>query len=65
MWWTRFKQNFQDAFTFTMLKETALAKLEKLIMEEEDLNIYIATFNQLLDEAEFSSTNKGMVEMFK
>jgi hypothetical protein len=48
-----------------MLKETALAKLEKLIIEEEDLNTYIATFNQLLDEAEFSSTTKGMVEMFK
>ena len=31
-WWDTFEQNFKNAFTFTASKETALAKLEKLMM---------------------------------
>jgi hypothetical protein len=42
-----------------------LAKLEKLTMTHGDLDTYIATFNQLLDEAEFSPRDKGAVKMFK
>jgi Retrotransposon gag protein len=64
-WWDTFEQNFKDAFTFTASKETALAKLEKLTMTHRDLDTYIATFNRLLDEAEFSPRDKGAVKMFK
>jgi Retrotransposon gag protein len=64
-WWDTFEQNFKNAFTFTALKETALAKLEKLTMSQGDLDTYIATFNRLLDEAKFSPRDKGAVEMFK
>jgi Ty3 transposon capsid-like protein len=64
-WWDTFEQNFKNAFTFTASKETALAKLEKLTMTQGDLDTYIATFNRLLDEAEFSPRNKGAIEMFK
>jgi hypothetical protein len=46
-------------------KETALAKLEKLTMTQGDLDTYIATFNRLLDEAEFLPCDKGAIEMFK
>ena len=34
-------------------------------MTHGDLDTYIATFNQLLNEAEFSPRDKGAVEMFK
>jgi hypothetical protein len=64
-WWDTFEQNFKNAFTFTASKETTLAKLKKLMMNQGDLDTYIATFNRLLDEAEFSPQDKGAVEMFK
>jgi Retrotransposon gag protein len=64
-WWDEFKQNFKDVFTFTTLKETALAKLEKLMMNQGDLDTYIATLNRLLDEAKFSPRDRGAIEMFK
>ena len=50
---------------FMALKETALAKLEKLTMTQGDLNTYIVTFNWLLDGAEFSPKDKGAIKMFK
>jgi len=56
---------FKDAFTFTAFKETALAQLKKLTMNKGDIDTYIATFNQLLAEADFTRTNKGALEMFK
>jgi hypothetical protein len=34
-------------------------------MTHGDLDMYIATFNRLLDEAEFSPQDKGAVKMFK
>jgi hypothetical protein len=64
-WWDTFEQNFKNAFTFTASKETALAKLEKLAMTQGDLDTYIATFNRLLDKAEFLPRDKGAIEMFK
>jgi hypothetical protein len=64
-WWDTFEQNFKNAFTFMASKETALAKLEKLTMTQGDLDTYIATFNRLLDEAEFLPCDKGAIEMFK
>ena len=64
-WWEDFIQDFKDAFTFTTSKETALAQLKKLTMGKDGINTYIATFNHLLDEADFSWHDKGTIEMFK
>ena len=64
-WWDDFVQDFRDAFTFTVLKEMALVQLKKLTMGKDGIDTYIATFNGLLDEAEFSWCNKGAIEMFK
>jgi hypothetical protein len=64
-WWNKFEQNFKNVFTFTTSKETTLAKLIKLTMTHGDLNTYIATFNWLLNKAEFSPWDKGAIEMFK
>jgi len=64
-WWMDFECTFKDAFTFTASKETALAQLEKLTMNKGDIDTYIATFDHLLAEADFTCTNKGALEMFK
>ena len=64
-WWTDFERAFKDTFTFTASKETALAQLEKLTMNKGDIDTYIATFNRLLAEADFTCTDKGALEMFK
>ena len=64
-WWTDFKQAFKDTFTFTASKETALAQLEKLTMNKGDIDTYIATFDRLLAEADFTRTDKGALKMFK
>jgi len=50
---------------FTASKETALAQLEKLTMNKGNIDRYIATFNRLLAEANFTHTDKGALEMFK
>ena len=42
-----------------------MAQLKKLTMNKGDIDTYIATFNQLLAEADFTRTNKGALEMFK
>ena len=64
-WWEDFIQDFRDRFTFTASKETALMQLEKLTMGKDGIDTYIATFNWLLDEADFSWRDKGAIEMFK
>src|SRR6267142_2395406 len=64
-WWMDFEQAFKDAFTFTVSKETALAQLEKLIMNKGNIDTYIATFDHLLAEANFNRMDKGALEMFK
>src|SRR6267142_5017104 len=40
-WWTDFENTFKDAFTFTALKEMALAQLEKLTMNHGNIDTYI------------------------
>ena len=59
-WWEDFVQDFKDAFTFTASKETALMQLKKLTMGKDGINTYIATFNHLLDEADFSQRVTGL-----
>ena len=43
----------------------ALAQLKKLTIGKDGIDTYIATFNCLLDEADFYRCNKGAIEMFK
>jgi len=56
---------FKDLFTFTASKETALAQLEKLVMNRGNVDTYIATFDRLLAQADFNCTDKGALETFK
>jgi hypothetical protein len=63
--WEEFETNFKNAFTLIKAKESALAELEALKMQRNELDKYIATFNRLVEEAGFNKRDKGMIEMFK
>jgi hypothetical protein len=63
--WEEFETNFKNAFTFVKAKENALAQLETLKMEKNELDKYTATFNRLRDEAGFNNPDRGVIEMFK
>jgi hypothetical protein len=46
-------------------KQTAYAELEKLKMVDDNLDLYIATFNRVLKQAGFTAADQGSVDRFK
>ena len=65
MIWLNFKMDFKSAFKYIAQKETTLAQLEALQMQPLEIDKYIASFNQLAEEAGFNTKDKGVIEMFK
>ena len=49
--WTNFKQKFKDAYTDSNKKRAAYNKLMALQIKGGDIDMYIATFNNLLAKA--------------
>ena len=49
--WTNFEQKFKNAYTNSNKKRATYDKLMSLQMKEGDINIYIATFDNLLTKA--------------
>jgi hypothetical protein len=63
--WTDFIRDFKQAYTHTAAKETAYARLKVLKMEGDDIDGYIAKFEDLVAQAEWERTASGTVEVFK
>lgn len=61
--WEDFGAEFARAFTDTA--EEALARLNDLRMTGDDIEIYIATFEDLLDETECERNDRLMVDYFR
>jgi hypothetical protein len=63
--WDLFEADFMTAFVNTGSQQTAYAQLEKCNMTGENLDLYISTFNWLLKQAGFQSSDLGSVKRFK
>ena len=63
--WTDFVQNFRNAFMHTTKKEDAYQELLKLEVKKRDIDLYIATFEDLIAQAEWERNAAGTIELFK
>jgi hypothetical protein len=62
--WTWFVGVFRAAYTDTMRSEDALTKLLGLQMKDNDLDIYIATFDHLHNMVGWKQNSQGTVLLF-
>ena len=63
--WTEFEVDFQSAFTDTTKEQDAYNKLMALRMQGNDVDSYIASFNNLVKHSGWSLTDRGALEKFK
>ena len=62
--WTDFTTAFTSAYTDTAKTQVAHQKLMNLKMHKEDLDTYIATFEQLAEEANFERDAQATINLF-
>jgi hypothetical protein len=63
--WTEFETDFQNAFQDTTRTQDAYTTLMQLKMKGKDIDTYIATFDQLVGRAGWSTSDKGVMEKFR
>ena len=60
-----FEVDFQSAFTNTAKEQDAYNKLMALRMQGNDVDSYIASFNNLVERSGWSLMDRGALEKFK
>jgi len=63
--WTEFEADFKSAFTDTAKEQDTNNKLMALKMQGNDVDSYIASFNNLVEQSGWSLTDCGALEKFK
>jgi hypothetical protein len=62
--WNDFKNAFEHAFTDIAKEQMAMQKLMALKMHKSDIDTYISTFENLVQEAGYNHDAKGTVHLF-
>jgi len=62
--WTDFVTAFETAFTHTTKEQDARKKLKALKMYKDNLDLYIATFKQVAEEAGYAEDAAATIHMF-
>ena len=63
--WITFKMAYESTYTNLGEHINAEQEIERLRMEQGDLDTYIATFNKLMALAEYTNTEWGALNLFK
>ena len=63
--WTEFETAFQATYQDTTQAQDAYTALMQLEMKGWDINMYIATFDWLIAQAGWSTSDKGVMEKFR
>ena len=60
-----FKADFRSTFTDTTKEQDTYNKLMVLQMQGNDVDSYIASFNNLIEQSGWSLADRGALEKFK
>ncbi len=63
--WIEFQKKFDRKFTSASAIEEAQLAFEKLKMEDEDIDAYVASFEELLSKVGWERTDSGVLQKFQ